>query len=159
MTWEVIDLARSRRDSGGTFPPPKEPAMNLIASPRYLRTVLLADAFSGAGTALLQLTASAWLAGTLGMSQGLLVASGLVLIVFVALAAWLSQCDPVPRGALSWLIAGNWAWAGGCLALLFTGAASTTLGQAYLAVQAIAVAGLAELQWLGIRQTARRAWA
>ena len=44
--------------------------MSIFASPRFLRYVLLADAASGAATALLQLTAGAALASLLGLPQG-----------------------------------------------------------------------------------------
>ena len=130
--------------------------MSLFASPRFLRAVLVADAASGAATALLHLTAAGALSSLLGLSAPLLVGSGLALIAYVAAAAWLASCDPVPRGQLAALIAGNWAWVGACIVLLATGAASTPLGQAYLVVQAVAVGALAELQWLGMRRVAQR---
>jgi len=125
--------------------------MSIFASPRFLRTVLVADAVSGAATALLQLTAAGLLSEILGVSAGLLVGSGIVLLFFIAGAAWLANCDPIPRGGTWLLIVGNWMWVGGCITLLLTGAASTTLGQTYLVVQAVAVAALAELQWFGVR--------
>ena len=133
--------------------------MSIFASPRFLRSVLWADAASGAATALLQLTAGGALASLLGLPAGLLVASGLALLVYVAGAAYLASCEPVPRGPVWALVLGNWAWVAGCLALLFTGAAGTTLGQAYLVVQAVAVAALAELQWMGLRRTPVAGWA
>lgn len=133
--------------------------MSIFASPRFLRTVLWADAASGAGTALLQLTAAGALASLLGLPAQLLVASGLVLLVYVAGAAYLANCDPVPRGPVWALIVGNWAWVAGCVALLVAGAASTAPGQAYLVVQAVAVAALAELQWMGLRRTPVAGWA
>lgn len=133
--------------------------MSIFASPRFLRSVLWADAASGAATALLQLTAANALAALLGLSSGLLVASGLALVVYVAGAAYLASCNPVPRGPVWALIIGNWAWVAGCVALLMTGAAGTALGQAYLVVQAIAVALLAELQWMSLRRTPVPGWA
>lgn len=133
--------------------------MSIFASPRFLRTVLWADAASGAGTALLQLTATSLLASLLGLPSGLLVASGLALVVYVAGAAYLANCVPVPRGPVWALIIGNWAWVAGCLALLVTGVPGTVLGQAYLMVQAVAVAALAELQWMGLRRTPIAGWA
>lgn len=133
--------------------------MSIFASPRFLRSVLWADAASGAATALLQLTAANALAALLGLSSGLLLASGLALVVYVAGAAYLASCNPVPRGPVWALIIGNWAWVAGCVALLMTGAAGTALGQAYLVVQAIAVALLAELQWMSLRRTPVPGWA
>jgi len=132
--------------------------MSLFASPRFLRQVLGVDAVSGSATALLHLTAAGALAPLLGLPGGLLVASGLALIAFVAGSAYLASCDPVPRGPVWALIFANWAWAGACLALLFSGAAATALGQGYLVVQAAAVALLAELEWMGLRRYPVRGW-
>jgi len=126
-------------------------AMSIFASPRFLRTVLVADAASGAVTALLQLTAAGLFAEWLGLSAGLLVGSGIVLLFYIAGAAWLANCDPIPRGGTWILIVGNWMWVGGCMTLLLTGAAGTDLGRAYLLMQGAAVAVLAELQWFGVR--------
>lgn len=133
--------------------------MSIFASPRFLPSVLWADAASGAGTALLHLTAAGALAPLLGLPHGLLVASGLLLLVFVAGAAWLANCDPVPAAGVRLLMAGNWAWVLACVGLLLAGAAGNTWGQAYLVIQALAVAALAELQWLGLRRYPVRGWA
>lgn len=129
------------------------------SSPRFLRCVLLADAVSGGATSLLQLTAAAVLSSLLGLPQGLLVASGLLLLAYVAGAAYLAQCDPMPRGPVWALIVANWAWVAGCLALLFGGTPATAYGQAYLAIQAAAVAALAELQWIALRRRPVEGWA
>jgi hypothetical protein len=128
--------------------------MSLAASPRFLRTVFLADAASCAGTALLQLAAAGTLAGLLGLPLQLLVASGLFLIPCTALAGWIALQQPLPRAAAWVMVAGNWAWVAGCVALLVEGVATTAWGRAYLGVQAVAVAVLAELQWMGLRRTA-----
>lgn len=133
--------------------------MSIFASPRFLRYVLLADAASGAATALLQLTAGAALASLLGLPQGLLVASGLLLLAYVALASYLANCEPVPRAPTWLLIAGNWAWVVACVGLLVAGSATTVYGQAYLVVQAVAVAALAELQWMGLHRAPVPGWA
>ena len=84
--------------------------MSLFQSPRFLPTVLWAYAASGAGTALLQLLGAGMLAPLLGIPAWLLAASGVALVVYVALAAWLANAQPVPRGQLMLLIAGNWLW-------------------------------------------------
>lgn len=130
-----------------------------IASPRLLRAVLWADAVSCAGTALLQLLAAPALAEATGLSAGLLIASGLLLVGVVAFASYLASCDPIPRGPVWVLIAGNWAWVGACLALLLDGAAGTAVGQAYLIMQIVAVAVIAELEWIGLRASRANAWA
>lgn len=133
--------------------------MSIFASPRFLRQVLTADAASGALTALLHLTAAGALAPLLGIPYGLMVASGVALVLFVAGAAYLASCDPVPRGGVRVLVAANWAWVGGCLVLLALGIPGTALGQAYVVMQAVAVAILAELQWFGLRRYPVQGWA
>lgn len=126
---------------------------------RFLRFVLRLDAASCALTALAHLLAAPILSERLGMAHGLLVASGLLLVGVIAFAGYLASCDPIPAPLVRLLIAGNWAWVAGCLILVFTGAASTTLGQAYLVLQAVAVAVVAELEWLGLRRSVARGFA
>ena len=126
--------------------------MNVFSSPRFLRNVLWADAASCAATGALQLAAAGWLAQVLGLPANLLLASGGILVGVVVLAGWLATREPVPRAPLWLLIIGNWLWVAACLGLLFTGAAGTALGQAYLAAQAVAVIVLAELEWMGLRR-------
>jgi hypothetical protein len=133
--------------------------MSLFASPRFLRNVLWADAASCAVTALLHLFAGTTLAEGLGLSGSLLAASGLVLLAVVATAAYAATCEPIPRLPVWLLVAGNWLWAAACLVLLFSGAASTWLGQAYLVAQAAFVAVLAELEWIGLRRYPVTGWA
>lgn len=133
--------------------------MNVFSSPRFLRNVLWADAASGAVTGALHLAAAGWLAQVLGLPSGLLLASGGVLAGVILLASWLATRQPVPRGPLWLLIIGNWLWVVGCLALLFTGAAATPLGQAYLVMHAVTVGVLAELEWMGLRRYPVTGWA
>lgn len=135
--------------------------MSIFASPRFLRHVLIADAASGAATGVLHLVAGAALAQWLGLPAPLLLASGLLLFGYVALAAYLASCDPVPR-PLAWtLVVGNCVWVAACLALLFGGVVpqATLLGKAYLVLQALAVGVLAEVQWACLRRAPVTGWA
>lgn len=130
--------------------------LSTLISPAGLRRVLWADALSCAGTAALQLGLTGALSSWLGLSQALLQGSGLVLLAFVALPAWLALQAVPPRAALAALVAANFAWVLGCLLLAFGGAPGVRpLGHAYLLVQAVAVLVLAELQWMGLRRAAR----
>jgi hypothetical protein len=130
--------------------------MSLIASltsPVGLRRVLWADALSGTGTAVLHLALAGTLSGLLGLPAALLSASGILLLLYVALAGTLALQATPSRALLGALVVGNFAWVAACLALLFGGLVSPTpLGQAYLAVQAVAVLVLAELQWMALRR-------
>lgn len=130
--------------------------MSLIASltsPAGLRRVLWADALSGSGTAVLHLALAGALSTLLGLPGALLSASGMLLLLYVALAGALALQATPSRALLGTLVVGNFAWALACLALLFGGLVSPTpLGQAYLVVQAVAVLVLAELQWTALRR-------
>jgi hypothetical protein len=132
--------------------------MNLVSSPRFLPAVLWLDAASAAGIGLLQVAAGGMLAAWLGLAPTLLLASGLVLLVFAALAGYSAHARPVWRTGVWVLVAGNLAWVLGCVELLFAGAAATPLGLAYLALQVLAVGALALLEWLGVRRVAAQAW-
>lgn len=134
--------------------------MSVLTSPKFLRYVLWTDAGSSAAASLMHLTAAGALAELLGLPATLLMGSGLLLLVYMALAGYLASCDPVPR-PLGWvLVVGNWAWAAVCLVLLLEGAlAPTLLGKAYLVVQVVAPAFLGSLQWAGLRRTPVVGWA
>jgi hypothetical protein len=136
----------------------KELPMTVFSSPRFLRNVLMADAAAGAASSLLHLLGAGLLAEWLGLPHGVLVMSGTLLLVYVAAAAYMALCEPIPGSLVSILIAANWAWVGACAVVFFlNSAALTPLGQAYVIVHALAVAVLAELAWLGLRRTRRAA--
>jgi hypothetical protein len=126
--------------------------MTVFASPRFLRAVLWADAASCAGTALLQLAGAAVLAPMLGLPTGVLQASAFILCGVAPFAAWLARRDPPWRAGVLFLAVGNALWVLACLALLFTGAAGTAAGQAWLVLQAVAVGVLAELEFTAVRR-------
>ena len=66
----------------------------------------------------------------------------------------------MPRPVIWALVAGNLGWALACVLLLLSGRVSpSALGVAYVLVQALTVAVLAELQYFGLRRTAPQpAW-
>lgn len=123
-----------------------------FASPRFLPTVLRIDAASCAATGLLQLAAAPALASLFGLPQPLLAATGGFLLAVCAFALVASR-TPVRRPLVALMVLGNALWVLGCLGLLLTGVAATGWGQAWLAVQAVAVGVLAELEWMGLRRT------
>lgn len=122
---------------------------NLPISPRFLVAVLWADAVSGLACGVLHLAAAGPLSAWFGLPQALLTGSGAALLVFAAWAAWTAHS--ISRGRVLVLAAANALWVLGCLELLFTGAAGTLPGHAWLLVQAVAVGALAAIQWLGVR--------
>lgn len=134
--------------------------MSIFASPHFLRRILWLDAATGVATGALQLLLPGFLAGLLGLPEALLVASGWLLLVYVAGIAFIATRQFVHAELVWALIAANLLWVLGCLALLFGGLVTPTLlGQVFIAVQALAVGLLAELQWFGLRKSAAQpAW-
>ena len=115
----------------------------------FLRRTLAIDAATCAAMGALLAAFSAPLSGLLGLPAALLFYAGLVLFPCAALML-------MARGsrALAWLVvAGNAAWIAGSVVVLLV-ASPTALGYAFVIAQAIAVAVLAELEYMAIR-TAR----
>ena len=120
----------------------------------FLRRAIQADAiFSGVSAVLLTLGA-ADLAALLNLPEALLRETGLFLVAYAALVAWLGTRATMPRALVIVVIAGNSAWTVASIALLFIDAVMPNLlGQAAIAMQAIVVGALAELQYIGLRRS------
>jgi hypothetical protein len=120
----------------------------------FLRRAIQADAiFSGASAATLSIAARA-LAPLLNLPEPLLREAGLFLVAYAALVGWLGRRPVMPKMLVTMVIAGNAAWTLASLALLFGGAvAPNLLGEAVIAMQAIVVGVLAELQFIGLRRS------
>ena len=119
---------------------------NLLSSPAFLRALVWFDASTGLLLGALHLLLTASLAEWLGLPSGLLVASGVLLLGYAALATRIARAHTMPRGSLWVLIVANFGWALASLALLLGNAvAPTFLGQAYLVVHVVSVAVIAEL--------------
>jgi hypothetical protein len=119
-----------------------------------LRRAIQADAiFSGASALLLTFGAGA-LAPMLNLPEALLRETGLLLIAYAALVGWLGTRQSMPKALVLIVIAGNAAWTVGSIALLFSGAVTPNLlGEAVVAIQAIATGAFAELQYIGLRKS------
>ena len=120
----------------------------------FLRRAILADAvFSGVSAVLLTFGAGA-LAPWLNLPEALLRETGLFLIAYAALVGWLGTRQSMPKALVGIVIAGNAAWTIASIALLFSGAVTPNLlGEAAVAIQAIAVGAFAELQYIGLRRS------
>ena len=122
-----------------------------MASTHFLRRVLALDSASCAIMGLgMGLGASA-LAPIFGLPEDLVRIAGLLLLPLAAFIGWLaSRAAPAP--ALVWIvIVGNAAWTAESFALL--GQVSPTgLGTAFVSAQALAVLGLAALEYVGLRR-------
>lgn len=128
--------------------------MSIFASPRFMPRVMAADALSCAATGALQLGLTEMLARLTGLPVPLLTGTGVFLLAYAALAAWMASRPAPPRRLIGLVVAGNLAWAVGGVALLASGlVAHTVLGVAWVLAQAVVVVVLAQLQWAGLRAT------
>ena len=126
--------------------------MSIFASPRFLPRVMAADALSCAATGALQLGLNDTLARLTGLPATLLTGTGVFLLGYAALAAWMARRPVPPRRLVGLVVAGNLAWAVGGVALLASGlVAQTSLGVAWVLAQVVVVIALADLQWMGLR--------
>jgi hypothetical protein len=121
----------------------------------FLRRAILADAiFSGISAVVLTFGAG-MLAPLLNLPEALLRETGLFLIAYAALVGWLGTRSSMPKILVAIVIAGNAAWTLGSIALLFSGAVMPNLlGEAFVAIQAVATGIFAELQYIGLRRSA-----
>ena len=133
---------------------------SILSSPNFLRNVLRADALSCVACGALQIAFPAAMAHLLNLPEGLVAYTGEFLLVYAAAVAFVSTRNPLPRPIVWALVAGNIGWALACVLLLVSGRVSPSMpGVAYVVMQALTVAVLAELQYFGLRRTTPRpAW-
>lgn len=125
--------------------------MTTIAPSALLRIVLKLDALSCLATGALMLFGATFLDGLLGLPAGLLEGAGLILLPFAAVVWVLAGRSTLPRLAVWAVVAVNALWVVESIALLLSGwVAPTGLGIAFVIVQAVAVAALAELEVIGL---------
>ncbi|WP_046863537.1 hypothetical protein [Microvirga massiliensis] len=124
----------------------------------FLRYALLGDAVASGAMGLLSLGGAGLLAAPLGLPEMLLRMTGLILVPYAAAVAWLGT-RPVAsasRWAVWAVIAANVMWVVDSAILLLAGWVSpTSLGTAFVILQAVVVAGFAEAQFIGIRRAER----
>ena len=119
----------------------------------FLRYALLADAIASGATSLLMIIGADLLTGMLGLPVALMRESGLLLVPYVALVAFVGTRVMIPFGAVKAIIGLNLLWVLGSVGLLVGGfVAPTLLGYAFVIMQAVAVGVLAELQIIGLRR-------
>jgi hypothetical protein len=126
----------------------------LTTHPRFLQRLLLTDAVATGATAALLLGGADALAPLLQLPAGLLRGAGAVLVPFVAWVALLARQARPPRAAMAAVVAINAAWVAASVWVAFGGTWSpSTLGIAFVLVQAAAVLAFADLGWFGLRAT------
>ncbi len=120
----------------------------------FLRRAIQFDAIFSGVSALLLTFGAGVLAPWLNLPEALLRESGLFLIAYAALVGWLGMRHSVPKPLVGAVIATNALWTLGSIALLFSGSVSPNLlGEIFVAMQAIAVGAIAELQYIGLRRS------
>ncbi len=128
--------------------------MSFFASPRFLSRVMWFDAASCAGTGALQLALGAMLAALTGLPQALLTGTGVFLLAYAAVAAWVASRVPAPRTLIGLIAVGNVGWTVACVGLMLVSVFPLTgWGLFWLGAQALTTLILADLQWAGLRGT------
>jgi hypothetical protein len=126
----------------------------MIHPSSFLSRALQADAVFSGISAMLLTFGAAELAPLLNLPEMLLRETGLFLIAYTLLVGWLGTRTTMPKALVAVVIAGNAAWTLASIALLFSSLVSPNLlGQMAIAMQAIVVGALAELQYIGLRRS------
>ena len=124
-----------------------------MANATFLRRVLVADAVISGTTGLALLFAADAVGRMLNVPAELLRSAGVSLVPFTAFVGWLATRERLPRIPVWTVIALNLVWVVASIALLFVDRVNPNgLGVAFIVVQAIAVAGFAEMQYVGLRR-------
>jgi hypothetical protein len=125
-----------------------------FAPSTLLRSALIADAVASGGMGLLLGAAAGPLSGLLGLPQPLLLGAGLVCLAWAAITGWLGRRATLSRGVVWSVIILNVLWVTESAFLLISGWVSPTmLGNAFVLVQALLVAGFTEAQYLGLKKS------
>lgn len=118
-----------------------------------LPRVLMADAIVCILSGLLLVLGTDLLAGLLHLPTMLLRPAGIFLLPYGALVAFVATRDNPPHKAVWGVIIANTLWVIASIELLLSGwGAPNALGVAFVIVQAVAVAGFAAAQFVGLRQ-------
>jgi hypothetical protein len=123
---------------------------------RLLRVVFGLDAAATGALAIFQIAAGQAAAPKVGLSEGLLLGTGLLLAAYAVLLLMLGRSVAVPRSLVILVAVGNAGWAVACLALVGTLRAELTpLGIGYLLFQALATIGFAAAQAVGLERSSQ----
>jgi hypothetical protein len=125
---------------------------------KFLRTVLYADILFSTGGAVLMAAGAQFLSPLLNLPSALLLGAGLILVPWVLALVMIVRRERVPRIVLVDIAGINLLWCAACFGLLASGEIEPNgLGVAFIAAQALAVAALGVLQFLGLREAATAA--
>ena len=122
-----------------------------MSSTLFLRRVLALDSLSCLVMGLVMSLGAAVLAPLLGLPEPLIRIAGLLLLPLAAFIGWLASRPAPPRGLVWLVIVGNLGWSAESLAVIAQ-QQPTPLGTFFVAAQAVAVLGLAALEYAGLRK-------
>lgn len=116
----------------------------------FLKRVLLLDAASCLATGLLLLIGASWLTDLFAIDRSLLFVAGLLLVPSGLFMAWVAMRTPPIAALVGVIVIGNILWVAESFLILGQNPAATAIGKAFVIVQAVAVAGLALLEAIGL---------
>lgn len=126
--------------------------MNATPESKPLKTLLLLDAATCAAMAALLLAGSTFIASVTAIPAALLFYAGIVLLPVAGLMAF-TATRPDSSALVRLIVAGNLLWVAGSIWLIVgPWIAPNALGNAFIAVQALAVTGLAALEFAAMRR-------
>jgi hypothetical protein len=125
--------------------------MKTIHPSGLLKAALLTDAVASGALALLQLLLNRLLSERLGLDSRLLLYTGLFLLAYANLLLVLAYTDRIWVWLLRVIVAGNAAWAVGCLMIMLDHGVVQPLAAAFLGAQALAVLVFAAWEYAGMR--------
>jgi len=127
--------------------------MSYDQSSTFLRRALMLDAVASGATGLLLIAGAGLIDGLLGLPAALLRGAGLALVPYVAFVIYAGTRETISRPAVWTIVAANAVWSIASVLLLVSGwIAPTALGYAFVVGQAVVVALLGELQYVGLRR-------
>lgn len=130
----------------------------MINPSNFLRRAIQGDAIITGAMAALLVAAAGVLGPMLNLPEAFLREVGIFLIVYAGLVGYLGTRELMPKAAVWLVIIANAVWTINSIALLFTGWVSPNmLGQAFVAAQAVSVAIIAELQYVGLKRSSAMA--
>ncbi len=119
----------------------------------FLKRVLLLDAATCLGTGLMLVLGKGTLSPLFGLDPSLVQGAGIALIPIGLFMAGVGTRQAAPALFVYAIIAGNLLWTMESFIVIGTTPTITIIGEAFVAAQAIAVAGLAALEYLGVRKS------
>jgi hypothetical protein len=117
----------------------------------FLRRVLWVDAATCLAMGALLVIAATPLSFFLGLPELLLSYAGVALFPVALFMGWVALREELSVGGVWVVILGNAGWVVGSVAVLLV-LSPTAIGYAFVLVQAVAVALLAELEYVGLRR-------